>query len=84
MDPRAAIQQLNAVISKEVERLWHNADTNNDTLFGRRDMDVIFVNYDHNSKYVFSKTRHIFHLRISDLILKLYVFLYCFYKSYFP
>lgn len=48
-----AIQQLRAVISKEVENLWHNADTNNDTLFTRSDMDVIFVNYDHNSKYVF-------------------------------
>jgi hypothetical protein len=32
----------------------------------------------------FSQTRHIFHMRISDLLLKLYVFLYCFYKSYFP
>jgi hypothetical protein len=37
-------------------------------------MDIIFVNYDHNSKYAFPQTRHIFHLRISDLILRLYAF----------
>ena len=68
MSPIAAIQQLRAVISKEVEILWHIADTNNDTLFTSNEMDIIYVNYDHNSKYVFSQTRHIFHLQISDLL----------------
>ena len=60
MNPHEAIEHLNAVISKEVESLWHNADSNNDTLFTSSDMDIIFVNYDHNSKYVFfSNKTHI-------------------------
>ena len=64
MSPIAAIQQLRDVISKEVEHLWHIADTNNDTLFTSNEMDIIFVNYDQNSKYVFFSSKT--HISFAD------------------
>jgi len=79
LSPHEAFEQLNAVISKEIESLWHNADTNNDTLFSRSDMDVIFVNYDHNSKYVFfsSKTHISFaNFRLDSKIIRFFYFVF--------